>query len=113
MRLNEWVAGLGDEQRMFVFSRPNVSVTADRPPWLRLARAVDRGTDVSGKRSSCAAADGHNKEEKLEEPKVYGFDGRKFGLYHQTVKCAAIRILMAHFPGLCRCTERTIYWHTE
>lgn len=32
--------------------------------------------------------------------KCTGSNGRKFGLYHQTVKRAAIRILMGHFPGL-------------
>lgn len=37
--------------------------------------------------------------------KCTGSKGRKFGLYHQTVKRAAIRILMAHFPGLCQCVR--------
>lgn len=43
--------------------------------------------------------------------KCTGSTGRKFGLYHQTVKRAAIRILMAHFPGLFQCMARTIYGH--
>lgn len=40
---------------------------------------------------------------RMRSRKCTGSNGRKFGLYHQTVKRGAIRILMAHFPGLCQC----------
>lgn len=37
---------------------------------------------------------------KGEKRKTARFNSHKFRLYHRAVKCVAIRILMAHFPGL-------------